>query len=152
MVYNTSVDVPLFHWTSADTLFYPISVAEESNIKHPIRTSTDYHVRLSVRHSSRFPLTHLPALICLQQTDTVLGHYILAKRLMQKPISPQIRNDQGQPLGSGWGSLYEYQQMLPDISVRFSKPGTYRLLIIPRFDGAEDGIDGMASVGLELYE
>lgn len=152
VVYNTSVDVPLYHWTSTDTLFYHLNIEEEPNIKYPIQRNKDYRVRLSVRHAPGFPLSSIPANFCVQKTDTVMGHYILPTRIMQKPIEPNVRDDRGMPLGSGWGSLYEYQELLPDITVRFSEPGSYRMLIIPRFEGAEEGIDGMASIGLELYE
>ena len=152
VVYNTSVDVPLYHWTSTDTLFYPIYIDKEPNMKNPIRQDKDYHLRISLRHTPGFPLSQVPAYFCLQKADTVMEHYILPKRILQRPVAPNVRDERGMPLGTGWGSLYEYQEIIPDIIVRFPEPGPYRMLIIPRFDGAEEGIDGMASIGIELYE
>lgn len=152
VVYNTSVDVPLHHWTSADTLFFPLTVTEEPNLKLPICTNKDYHLRLSFRHAIDFPLTAIPSLFCMQQTDTVQGQSRVTRRVFQQTISPKVRDEKGQPLGTGWGSLYEYQQDMPEITVRFDQPGNYRFLFIPSFRGVTDGISGMASVGIELFE
>lgn len=152
VVYNTSVDVPLYHWTSADTLFYPLAIAEEPNAKQPIQLNKDYHVRLNLRHNLDFPLTSIPANFCLQQTDTVQGQTRISRRIMLTRIEPKVRDDRGLPLGDGWGSLYEYQQPLDNLTIRFDKAGTYRFIIIPDFRGAADGLNGMASIGIELYE
>lgn len=152
VVYNTSVDVPLYNWTSTDTLFYPLIIEEEPNVKHPIQLHRDYHLRVSMRHSIGYPLSKVPAHFCLQQTDTINGSEQITRRVMQIFISPEVRDSEGRPLGTGWGSLYEHQEELPDITVRFDQPGSYRFLIIPAFKGAPEGIDGMASMGLEIYE
>lgn len=152
VVYNTSVDVPLFHWTSTDTLFFPLVVTDEPNLKLPIRTNQEYHLRLSFRHAIDYPLTEIPSLLCLQQTDTVQGQNRVSRRIFQQNISPKLRDEKGQPLGTGWGSLYEYQQDATNITVKFDQPGSYRFLFIPSFHGITDGINGMASVGIELVE
>ena len=152
IVYNTSVDVPLKHWTSADTLFYPVVIDEEPNLRHPIACHQNYRMRISVRHTSDFPLSAVPANISIQQTDTINGQTRVTRRVMQTAIAPRVRDEQGRALGTGWGSLYEFEEEVPDFTLQFDEPGTYRMLIIPAFRGALEGIDGMVSMGIELYK
>ena len=152
VVYNTSVDVPLHHWTSTDTLFYPIHVEEEPNIKSPICTHTDYQIRLSWRYELEFPLISLPATFCFQQMDTTQGQLRISRLISRHKIEPTIRDEEGLPIGDGWGSLYEHQETVKDFTLCFDQPGIYRILIIPDFRGVPEGINGMVSMGLELYE
>lgn len=152
VVYNTSVDVPLQHWTSADTLFYPLDVAEQPSITHPIRLRKNYHVRISMRHTADFPLTEVPANLFLQKTDSVQGQVRVSRRVMQASIAPRICDEDNSLLGEGWGSLFCHQESLSDVTLRFDQAGSYRILFIPAFKEIPDGIDGMASVGIELYE
>ena len=152
MAYNTSVDVPLQHWTSADTLFYPIVIDEEPSFQRPIHTNHSYRARLCIRYTLGCPLTQIPAHFFVQEMDIIQGQMRIKRRLQQFPIAPNVKDNEGLALGDGWGSLYEYQETLTDQVLRFDKPGFYRILIIPDFKGVPEGIDGIASIGVELLE
>ncbi len=152
MAYNTSVDVPLQHWTSADTLFYPIVIDEEPSFQRPLRINHNYHARLCIRYTLGCPLTQIPAHFFVQEMDDVQGQMRIKRRLQQFPITPNVKDNEGMALGDGWGSLYEYQELLTDHTIRFDRPGFYRFLIIPDFKGVPEGIDGIASIGVELLE
>jgi len=152
VVYNTSVDVPLQHWTSADTLFYPIVIDEQPSFQFPVCAGKDYHVRFCIRYSIDFPLSKLPANLYVQEMDNTDDRMRIKRRLRHLHIEPNIKDSQGRTLGGGWGSLYENQEVLPDQVVSFDRPGIYRLLIIPAFNGMPEGINGIASIGIELFE
>lgn len=152
MAYNTSVDVPLKHWTPTDTLFYPIVIDEEPSFQHPLRIHHDYRPRLCVRYTLDCPLLSIPAELFVQEMDTLQGNLRVKRRLSQLHIAPKVKDEKGQELGDGWGSLYEYQTTLDEQTIRFDRPGLYRFLIIPTFKGVPEGIDGIASIGVELLE
>lgn len=152
VAYNTSVDVPLKHWTSTDTLFYPIIIDEEPSFQHPLRINHGYTPRLCVRYTLDCPLLSIPADLFVQEMDTVQGQMRIKRRLSHYHIAPAVKDSRSQELGDGWGSLYEYQTTLDGQTISFDRPGQYRFLIIPAFKAVPEGIDGIASIGIELLE
>lgn len=149
-VYDTSVDVPLQGWTSADTLFYSITVTETTTIKNPVAKGHDYHMNLSLRYSSSLPLTHLPFLLTLQQTDTTGGYIHPIRNIMKQEFSLPVRDTAGIPLGDNWGSLYTISTPISSPTIRFDTAGTYRFMIIPNL-GDQKSLPGVASIGIFLH-
>lgn len=147
--YDTSVDVPLQGWTSADTLFYSITVTETTTIKNPVAKGHDYHMNLSLRYSSSLPLTHLPFLLTLQQTDTTGGYIHPIRNIMKQELSLPVRDTAGIPLGDNWGSLYTISTPVSSPTIRFDTAGTYRFMIIPAIGDLPE-LPGVASIGIEL--
>lgn len=150
-VYDSSVDVHLNGWVSTDTLFYNIVVTDPPSIKNPIVVGQHYQLSISLRYSADFPLTQVPFLLQMQQTDTVGGYTRPVRNIFRELLSPAVRDSMGLPLGDTWGSLISRQEQQTGLQVHFDTAGTYRFLIIPEL-GDQPSLPGLASIGLRLNE
>ncbi len=148
-VLDNSVDVRLDGWASTDTLFYPFTVADPATVTSPLLLHHQYRMKLSIRHSSEYPLLNVPFRLLLQQTDTVGGYLHPIKNLLHLDLAPEVRDTTGMPIGTYWGSLYTIENTLPEHSFRFDSVGSYRFLIIPEI-GGQKKIPGIASIGIRL--
>lgn len=148
-VYSNSVDVPLLGWTSADTLFYNITVTEPATIKSPIAIRHDYQMNVDIRCSSSYPLSSIDYHLLLQKMDTTGGYNRPVANLLRQEITTVVRDTTGTPLGDTWGSLITLQTTRPDLSVRFDSAGLYRILLIPELGELRE-VPGIASVCISL--
>lgn len=149
--FDFSVDVPSRGWTAQDTLFYPIHITEQPEVRTPLLRDVDYDVFASIRMSSAYKFCNVPMTMLLQQTDTTGGMTHVVRNLLRQEISPIVRNDEGRELGANWGSLTQHEVQLDSISMRFDSIGTYRILLIPTTQEI-NALDGIFSVGLSLRQ
>lgn len=147
--YNNSVDVPLMGWTSADTLFYHITVTDPATIKTPIAISRDYQLNIGFRYSSAYPLSCVAYHLLLQKTDTTGGYEHPTVNLLRQDMTTMVRDSIGTPLGDTWGSLISLETRQPDLTIRFDSAGTYRFLLIPDL-GELSALPGVASASIRL--
>lgn len=150
--YDYTVDVPCRGWTYNDTLFFPISVSENPEIRTPLQRSTNYQLGCALRISSDYQYANVPMLLILQKTDTTncLGKRpLVIQNLLRQEIVPQVRDNAGRELGNTWGSLIQHETVIDSLSIRFDSVGTYQMLLIPQ-SGEISSIDGVHSVGLSL--
>lgn len=148
-VFDNSVDVRLDGWASTDTLFYPFAVTDPATVTTPVLLHHPYRMKLSVRHSSDYPLLNVPFLLLLQQTDTSGGYLHPIKNLLHLDLAPEVRDTTGMPQGTCWGSLYTTESTVPGHTFRFDSAGFYRFLVIPQI-GSQQKIPGIASIGIRL--
>lgn len=148
--YDHSVDVPSREWRAQDTLFFPITISDEPEVRTSIIRGTDYPVWCSIRMTSDYPFTTVPMTLIIQQTDTTAqGGERVKRNYLRQHIEPVVRTPEGRPLGSSWGSLIQHEVRLDSLSLRFDSVGHYRMLLIPAVQG-EVTLCGIASVGLSL--
>lgn len=144
--YSLSADVDLHGWAATDTLFYPIAVCEPRDVRTPLVPQHTYRSACCIRTDASCRLTHIPMQLVLQQVD---DQGAVLRNVLRTEIAPQVRDDRGYMLGESWGSLYQYECDLPDLTLRFDSLGTYRLLLNPAI-GSQAALEGIASIGLSL--
>lgn len=89
--------------------------------------------------------------LIVQQTDTLGqgGQERVTRNLLRKNIAPKVRDAEGRPLGSGWGSLISHEAQLDSLTLLFDSIGTYRMLLMPR-TGELPALCGIASIGIQM--
>jgi len=149
--YSHVVDVSLYGWGPADTLFFPVEVTWPAHVRTPLRQGLPYDVHCSVRMEGGYRLSDVPMCLIVQQTDTLEdGHTHVIHNLLRQEIAPVVRDSLGLAFGSSWGSLIDYQTQLDGLTLQFDSVGTYRMLLIPR-TGELPAISGISAIGLHLY-
>lgn len=150
--YNTTCDVNITGWGETDSLIFPLVVTTPATIRTPIQLERNYRLCYGIRITSQYPYTTVPMQLSLQQTDTQTdGQEHVIRNLVRTDIHPAVRDSLGKPLGSTWGSLIDYEALIPDLSLRFDSAGTYRIILTPHTDGAAP-LKGISSVGISLVK
>lgn len=153
LCYDTAADVHLHGWTLADTLSYPIFLAERPTPKQPLTTGTDYTLFLGIRHNSQMRLERLPMQVILQQVDTVGGVIRPLRILSRSRLEVVLRQaDTGQPLGHGWGDVRQLSVApVQPYTLSLPEPGTYQLQLLPDID-ASQSVTGLSAICVELWQ
>lgn len=144
--YDLSADVDLQGWAATDTLFYPITISAVRDVRTPLVAQHAYRSACCIRTDASCRLTHIPMQLVLQQVDE---QGAVLRNVLRTEIAAPVRDDRGYMLGESWGSLYQYECDLPDLTLRFDSVGTYRLLLNPAI-GSQAVIEGVASIGVSL--
>ena len=150
--YDHSADVPMLGWSFSDTLFFPLTVLAEPELRSPIVIGADYSLWCSVRHDASYSYQQLPLTFVVQQTDTtgtLNGTSRVVRNMLRRQMTLPIRRPDGHPLGTSWGSLIQYETEADSLTLRFDSAGTYRMLLIPDVPASQP-LKGVASVGLTL--
>lgn len=147
--YNLVIDVPMFGWKVADTLFFPIQITSPSTIRTPILQGMPYQLGYSIRMSADYRFTRVPMQLIVQQTDTTGGHEHIVRNVLRQHIAPAVRDTLGHPLGPSWGSLIDYDNYINNLTIRFDSVGTYRMILIPDTRDVS-GLVGLSAIGLTL--
>lgn len=157
--YDYSCDVPLSGWRSQDTLFYPITVCDAPERRHPLLLGTTYDVWCSVRMAASYPYDGIPMTLIVQQLKEVEHHadslttyttLEVSRNLLRQDIHTEVRTATGQPIGDTWGSLISCEAPVEDLSLRFDSAGSYRLLILPKTPSGLS-LSGLSAIGLTLH-
>ena len=147
--YNEVLDVSIFGWKDADTLFFPLQITFPSTIRTPIQQGIPYIMGYSVRMSADYHYARVPMQLIIQQTDTTGGREHIVRNILRQHIAPAVRDTLGRPLGPSWGSLIDYDGFIDGITIRFDSLGTYRMMLIPDTKDMH-GFTGLSAIGLSL--
>ena len=145
-VYHKSAVVSTKAWTAADTLSFPLCVADSSESEGAIRTQTPYEVHLSVRHSSATRHDELRMFLCAERMDS-LGRP--DSTLWRRRVTAPLLDGSGAWAGGTWGSLVQRDYVVTPSQLVFPAEGDYRMVLVPEAVGGEP-YGGIESVGLSL--
>lgn len=150
--YDHSADVSLMGWSVYDTLCFPLEVAPQPEHRSPIALATDYDLWCNVRHDASYPYQQLPLTFVVQLTDTTgstNGTPRVVRNVLRSSLVLPLRQADGRPLGTTWGSLIQHEVVADSVTVRFDSAGMYRMLLIPDAPAGQP-LKGVASVGISL--
>lgn len=139
--YFQSCDIDHEQWSPADSLFFPIHIAETSDVLAPVQYDHDYSITLSYRHSHRYPYQTLPVVFSVERSDSTGWQLLTAPLRVQLPTVDET----GYPDDSGWGSLSQKEVLVSHRKLRFPQPGDYRIVICP-----DTLLSGVVSISVEL--
>lgn len=139
--YFESKDIDHVFWSPADSVFFPVCVAENPDLLEPVKWNVNYDLTLTGRYSFDYPYQTLPVWVCFQQMDS-LGWHDFARPF--RVTIPTV-DEEGFLDGGNWGSLFKKELLITGRKVCFPSPGDYRIIILP-----DTILHGVVSMTVEL--
>lgn len=131
--YHHSESIPAKGWDLNETLYFKDSLRDD--------VPDNMHFEVNIRHSNLYPYQNLWLYIRTRTSDGT-------NRL--DSINWTLSEPSGRWLGTGWGSLYNLTQRLPDLNIRKTF-GTRWFSIEVQHGLQDETLPGIEDIGIHLF-